>query len=116
MRSTLKSLRIFGIVVLLAGVVMIGVSQHIKNEVAQGKLQIASGEQKVGVGKKIFGANQTSEKVGNTLFFDSADKKIAAGKQDIAEYTQMANQLQIGGIIAILIGAGMVVVSYRKKR
>lgn len=102
--------------VLLLGIVMIGASKYIQGEVLEGRRQISSGEQKVETGRQLFGVNPVSKEVGNTLFFNSADKKIAAGKAEAEHYETLANQLQTGGIIAIVVGAGMILVSFRKKK
>lgn len=112
----MKSLRIFGVVVLIAGVVMIGASQYIQGQVLQGRAEISSGEQKVETGRKVFGANPVSKEVGDAAFFNSADQKIAAGKAQADHYETLANQLQTGGIIAIVVGAGMILWSFKKKK
>lgn len=116
MRSTLKSLRILGIVVFLAGVVMIGASQYIKKEVIKGREQIASGEKSVKQGKALFGLNPVSEQVGDAALFDPAEKKIAAGKQEADAYARLADNLQIGGVVAIIVGILLIAYSFRKKK
>ena len=112
----MKSLRIFGVIVLLAGVVMIGASQYIKGQVLEGRAEISSGEQKVSTGRKAFGVNPVTKEVGDAAFFNSADQKIAAGKAEADHYENLANQLQTGGIISIVVGAGLILWSFKKKR
>jgi uncharacterized protein YjeT (DUF2065 family) len=116
MRCILKPLRILGILVIVAGVVMIGTSQYIKGEVLKGREQISSGEKSVSQGRKLFGVNPVSKEVGDTVLFNQADRKIAAGKMQANDYARLANHLQTGGIIAILVGAGILVISFKKKR
>lgn len=103
-------------IVLLLGIVMVGVSQHIQGRVFEGRQEISSGEQKVETGRRVFGVNPVSKEVGDTVIFNSADKKIAAGKQQADEYEALANQLQTGGIIAIIVGAAMILFSFKKKK
>ncbi len=112
----MKPLRLFGILVLIAGVVMIGAAQYIYGEVSQGREQISSGERSVSQGKKLFGVNPVSKEVGNTVIFNRADSRIAAGKMQADHYANLASKLEIGGIVAVLVGGGMIALSFRKKR
>ncbi len=112
----MKALRIIGVIILVAGGILIGVSQHIKTRVAEGRIEISSGERKVETGQKLFGATPVTKEAGNTLFFNSANQQIAEGKSEADRYEALANQLQIGGIAAIIVGAGCILWSFIKKK
>lgn len=108
--------RIVGIVVCIAGVVLILVSAYIKNQVAEGKEQIAEGQQKVNTGKALFGSNPYTKDVSQKAIFDPAEKKIKAGQEEVSEYETLANRLQIGGIILIIASLGIVFIPGKKKK
>jgi hypothetical protein len=114
----MKYLRILGILILLAGVASILFSNYITSQVSEGKAQIASGEKKVNQGKQLFSLNPVSKEVGKGLT-QSADKKIEEGKQKVSYYENLAQQLQMGGIIGCVVGAGIFIASFlgsNKKR
>ena len=110
----MKALRVFGILVVLAGIAALLFSNYITTQVLQGKSQIASGEQKVQKGKQLFSSNPYTEPLGNALT-GSADKKIAKGKEQIAYYEGLAKTLKVGGIIACIAGVGMFAFSFSGK-
>lgn len=112
----MKSLRILGALVLLLGIGMVGTSQYIQIQVLGGRAEISRGEKKVEQGRALFGVTPATKQVGDTVFFNSADKKIAAGKEQADHYEKLANQLQTGGIIAIIVGAGLILWSFVKKK
>jgi uncharacterized membrane protein len=98
--------KILGIIVLVVGVVMLFVSSNIKKQVAEGTLKVSSAEKTVGQVNSIFsrspGTKQLSQGVTR-----GAEKKIAAGKEQIAYYSKLADQLQIGGFV--LVAAGILI-------
>jgi hypothetical protein len=108
--------RIIGIVICIGGIVLIFVSNYIKNQVESGKIQISSAESQVSQGKTLFGVNPVSKQVGNQVFFNSADSQIAAGKRDVAYYESLASQLQIAGIVAIAVGLGVIFIPFSSKK
>ena len=107
--------RILGIVVVIAGIALIVISQYIKTQVAEGNLQISSAQQKVDQGNKLFSLSPYSKPIGQQMT-GSAQKKINAGQEQVAYYDQLADQLQIGGIILIVIGAVIILIPRRAKR
>lgn len=108
--------RIIGILICIGGVVMLFISNHIKNEVESGKMQISSAESQVSQGKTLFGLNPVTKTIGDQAVFNSAQNKINAGKEEVAYYESLAHQLQIGGIIAIIIGIGIALIPFGSKK
>ncbi len=103
--------RILGIVVLIAGIAMICISNYITTQVSEGKLQVSSAQKKVDQGNQLFGQNPFTKQLGQGVT-GSAQKKINAGKQTIADYEVIAQRLQTGGIICIVVGAGLIIFSF----
>lgn len=110
-------LRIFGFLILIAGIVCLFISNYIMEQVNEGKLQVAAGEKKVQQGQQMFSGNPLSEQIGGALT-NSANKKIAKGKQQIGYYENVANNFENAGYIGIIVGAGFVLYSFfgKKKR
>ncbi len=100
--------------IFIIGLVMLGASFYIKNQVLQGRMQISSAQSQVDTGKSIFGASSTTKPVGNVLF-GGAQSQIDAGSAQADYYANMANWLQIGGIVLMIVGAGIYFISGRKK-
>lgn len=105
--------KLFGILFLAAGVVLIGFSYYIKNEVAQGQTQVDSAQSKVDAGNKLFSVNPVSKEVGKGLT-SGVQNKIDKGQRDIDYYTNVAHWLMIGGVACLIIGAGALFLRGRK--
>ncbi len=105
--------RILGILVLVGGIVLLGVSYYIKQRVAEGQIEVSSAQKKVDRSSSLFSLNPVSKQLGQGMT-DSAQKKIDQGNQQIDEYTVLANRLQIGGFILGI--AGVLVIIFGKKR
>lgn len=112
----MKSKRTLGLIIFVIGVVLIGIAQYIYSEVAEGRVQIASGEKTVKQGRKLFSVSPVSKEVGDAAFFNPADKKIAAGKMQADEYENLADVLQVAGIAGIIVGGALFLYSFKKKK
>ena len=106
---------IIGIVVAVFGIAMILVANTIKQRVAAGELEISDAQRKVDRGNALFSTNPYSNAVGRGLITDPAQKKIDEGKKQVTDYTSFASRLQIGGIILIIAGIGVVLVGGKKR-
>lgn len=104
--------RIFGIVVLIIGVVMLFVSSNIKSQVAAGTLKVKSAEKSVNQANSLFSLSPATKELTKGSM-QGAEKKIAAGKEQIAYYSKLANELQLGGFV--LVAAGILVIILGKK-
>ena len=98
--------RILAIIVFIAGVVMLFVSSDIKKQIAEGTLKVKSAEKSVGQANSLFSLSPATKQLTQGSM-NSANKKIAAGKEQIAYYTKVADELQIGGFV--LRGAGILI-------
>lgn len=100
----MKTQRIIAVVIAIAGALSIGGSAYINKEVKAGKQQIASGQQKVDAGKKLFQIVPETAPIGEA-FTGSAQERIDRGRRDVAHYEGMSKKLRIGGIVLIALGA-----------
>jgi hypothetical protein len=98
----------WGIVVLIVGLICLGLSFFIKNEVAKGMGEISSAQRKVDQGNGLFSVTPATKGIGN-LFTGSAQKKINEGISKVNQYNNLADWLQIGGVVFLLAGLGVVV-------
>lgn len=106
--------QILGAVAIVLGVVCLFLSHSIAVQVGEGQEQINRGQSQVNQGKKFFSGNQVTKEVGNQLLFNPAEKKIREGQAEVDYYTTVAQQLNVGGIILILGGAGAIYFFRRK--
>lgn len=106
--------KIIAIIVFVVGLGMIGGSMYIKNQVEQGKLQVASAEEKLSQGKTLFSLNPVAKQIGEGIS-SAADRKIAGANRDIAYYSNLAQQLLVGGIVLVVIGAALFAFSFKTK-
>lgn len=106
--------KIVGIVLIVVGAVMLFFSNYIAEQVASGKLQIEEGQRKVDSANSLFSESKYTKPVGK-MFTGSGQRRIDAGQAEVDKYESMSNNLKIGGIVLIVIGAGLLLFS-RKRR
>jgi hypothetical protein len=111
----MKFKRILGIVLIVAGIAMFFMSNYIAEQVAEGKGQISSAQQKVDTGNKLFSLNPATKEVGKT-FSGSAQKKIDEGKLEVTKYEKIADLLHTGSIVLVIAGVVLVIMSFVGKR
>jgi uncharacterized membrane protein HdeD (DUF308 family) len=107
--------RIIGILILIGGIVLIVVSQYIKARVEEGKTEISSAQKKVNQGNSLFSLSPYSQPVGKKIT-GSAQKKIDEGNLQVSQYEELAGQLQIGGVVLIIIGIIIIAIPRKSKR
>jgi hypothetical protein len=108
--------RVLGFLMLLIGILLILASRYIKNQVEQGQQQINSAQSKVNQADSLFSLNPTSKQVGQVVT-GSAQNKINEGKQQVVEYTTLAERLNISGIVVVVLGIGyLILFGIKKKR
>lgn len=106
--------RILGFIFIIAGVGALYVSNYITEQVEEGKEKISSAESQIERGNQLFSMTPVTKEVGKGLS-SGAQKKIKAGKQEVAKYEAMAQNLKTGGYIAIGLGVLLVLLSLGKK-
>ena len=108
--------RIIGMIVALAGVALLFLSNYIAEQVTEGRAQISDAESQVGTGRQVFGLNPVSKQIGEKTIFNPADKKIAAGKEEVARYEVIARRAKMGGIVLIVVGFGIFIIPFKRRR
>jgi len=107
--------RILGILIVLIGAVSIGFSYYIKQQVSAGEEKIESAQKSVDKGNQLFsGSSNPIVKGFGQSMTGSAQKKINKGKEEVVKYATLADQLQMGGIALIVLGAILIVIPRRK--
>jgi hypothetical protein len=99
----MNSKRILGIIVLVVGVVLLFVSSNIKKQVAEGTLKVSSAEKSVSQANSLFSLSPATKQLSQGAM-KGAEKKIAAGKEQIAYYSKLADELQMGGFVLVIAG------------
>ena len=105
-----SSKRIIGILLLIVGIALIVTSQYIKGRVEKGKTTISHAQKSVDQSKGLSSLSPYSEAIDKTIT-DPAQKKIDEGQADILYYENLAKQLQIGGIVLILLGIILLIIT-----
>lgn len=106
--------KIIGIALIVVGAVMLFFSNYIAEQVASGKLQIQAGQKQVDSANSLFSVTPATEPVGK-MFTGSGQRRIDRGQAEVDKYESMSNNLKIGGIVLIVIGAGVLFISRKKK-
>jgi hypothetical protein len=101
-----KGKKTFGIALIVVGALMIGFSHYIAEQVAAGNIKIYNAQQQVDTVNTLFNRSDATKPIGE-VFTGGAQKKIDAGRAKVSHYESLAQKLQIGGVILILAGAGV---------
>lgn len=107
----MRALRILGIVILIGGIACIFFSNYITKQVNQGKIQIEQGQKKVDQTNQLFSVSPYTKPVGKGLT-SSGQQQINEGKDQVAHYEAIAQSLKIWGIVAMIAGVAMIVISF----
>ena len=109
------SKKTLGIILLIGGVVLIFFSNYIYNQVAAGREKISGAENTMEQGNQLFSLTPATKEAGKVLTAP-AEKKISEGKAQASAYEQLAGWLQFGGIALVVVGGGMVIYGFFKKK
>ncbi len=107
--------RIISILVILIGVAMIFGTMYIREQIEEGKQKIAHAQEKVDQGNGLFGLTPFTRPIGKEAT-SSIQKKIEEGQGQIEKYEQIADNLQIGGIVLIVLGTFFLFTGRKKKK
>jgi hypothetical protein len=110
----MNSKTIAGIIFVLAGAAMLFASNYINTQVGEGREKISRAQSQVDRGNSLFSLNPVTKEVGKGIF-GGAQKQINAGQQEVGYYAGVAGQLQIGGIVCLVIGGALILFGRKKK-
>lgn len=108
-------MRIFGSIVLIAGIVLLFFSNYIAQQVEEGKAKIENAQQSVDTGNALFSLDPNTKAVGQVLT-SPAQQQINEGKGQVKYYSQLAYNLHQYGQIAIGLGIALIVLGFILKR
>lgn len=107
--------RIIGIVSIIVGIVLLMVSRQIDQKLDEARDEIGGAKKKVSTGKKLFSLNPVSKEIGDGLA-KGVDKKISDAEATVAHYEKVSMFCHVSGIVLVIVGAGIVFLSWKKKK
>jgi predicted PurR-regulated permease PerM len=107
--------KIFGVVLMIFGVVSIVVSLVIKSRIHEGKIQISSAQEMVDTGNSQLSKIPFANEIGKGIT-RSAQNEINAGSQKIYNYTLASNFMLYGGIALIILGTLLIFIPASPKK
>jgi hypothetical protein len=110
-----KTKRILGIIIATLGIALLLTSFYIKSQVSSGRRQISESRSSVNRQKQLFSLTPATKELGKG-FTDSAERQIGEGSAKADRYDTLALWFQIGGSVFIVIGAGLVIMSFINKK
>lgn len=90
-------------------------SSYILEQVGMGEQQIASAQKKVKMADSALSLSPYTEPLGQGLS-SSADKKIQAGKEEIARYVKIAETLKTTSYVLFGLGTVLFLLSFIKNK
>ena len=100
-----------GIIISIFGIVLLIASFIIKSQVSSGRERISEAKSNVQTSQKLFSLTPVTKEFGKGLT-GSAERQIREGSAKADTYDTIALWFQIGGGVFIVIGAGLVVMSF----
>ncbi|HUD01054.1 MAG TPA: hypothetical protein VMR37_01890 [Rhabdochlamydiaceae bacterium] len=107
--------QILGAIVFVGGIVLLCIAHYINVQIEEGNTQIFSAQKKVNQTNSLFGMSPYTKSVGKG-FTSGAQGQINEGMDTVTYYTMIAQRCQIGGIVCLIVGAGMMYLLRRKRR
>jgi hypothetical protein len=111
----MKIKKTLSIIFIILGLGLMGMSMYINSQVEHGKGKVSRAQSQVDQGSSLFSISPATKGIGKELT-GGAQKKIDAGKEQIAHYEQVAQVCQIGGIIFLIAGVGLFFCCRKKSR
>lgn len=106
--------KLLGVLFLLAGIGLYIFSDYIADQVTLGKERLLQGQKTVNEIREVSKLSPYTKDAGH-LIAKQGQKKIAAGKKEIAYYTDLSNKIHLGGIICILAGVALIGLGFIKR-
>ena len=107
--------QILGAIVFVGGIVLLCIAHYINVQIEEGNTQVFSAQKKVNQTNSLFSMSPYTKSAGQGLT-SGAQKQINEGMDSITYYTMIAQRCQIGGIVCLIVGAGMMYFLRRKRR
>jgi hypothetical protein len=114
MRFIVNVKQILGGIIFVGGLGLLYLAHYINVQVEQGNMQIFSAQQKVNRANSLFNMSPYTKNVGQGMT-SGAQSQIDEGRNTVEYYTTVENRCRIGGIAALVVGAGMMIYFRRKK-
>ena len=111
----MRSKKTLGIGILIIGVLLIIGALYVKGQVAHGREQISSAKSSLHTGESILSLSPATKGVGQAMGA-AGEKKVKEGTAEADKYEKIGNGLMIAGIVAIVVGAAMVLSKFLRKR
>ena len=111
----MKNKKVLGIILIILGVGLYMFGNYIASEVAKGRSEISSGQETVDQVKKLTEFHPFTKEIGD-MATDSAQKQIDEGKVKADKYQQLANWMHGGGIVVFIVGIGIFIFSFSRKK
>jgi hypothetical protein len=106
--------KILGIIVVILGLVLLGVSFYITSQTKQGQKEVSQAQKKVEKGKSLFSVTPVTKEIGKGLG-QIAQSKINKALEKIKKYNNIAFWFMVGGIILIVVGLGIIFINRRRR-
>lgn len=107
--------RLLGSTAIIAGAALLVFSAYLKGRLSDAEGQISDAKRKVNTGEKLFSLNPVAKEIGQELT-GSAKEKISDAEQRVAQYYTIETWCHRGGIGFIVIGAGLVLFSRKRRK
>lgn len=107
----MKNTRILSTILIILGIVLYILGSYISGEVSEGRQKIAGAQKGVDMGRRF----SPSGPVGD-IATGSVQKKIDEGSRTADKYQVLANWLHGSGIVFIVVGAGLLIFSFVRKK
>lgn len=99
----MRTKRGISIGVIILGLILIFISQHIQHRINEGEGQISSGQSQLDESRSLFNWNPVTKEIGKGMT-SGAEARIEAGEEEVAHYQSIANTLLVLGIILVVLG------------
>ncbi|MEM8628549.1 MAG: hypothetical protein AAGF04_00510 [Chlamydiota bacterium] len=100
----MKQQKMFGLILLVVGAVLILSALYIKGEVKKGRQQIAQTEFATGTTRKFLSSQGSNVQRYGDKGLSYIDDKVSEGKTDVHFYEKLAYGMIIVGAIGVIVG------------
>ncbi len=107
--------RILSPVFIIAGIVLFIFGSYVASQVIEGQQKIQKTQKGVNQACHLIKIDPTVHKIGKAFVTDPIRKKIADGREEVAQYQKLSWYLRGGGILSFAIGA-LLLLFVRKRK